>query len=71
MKLLEEIKKEAVLKAFIELNGNKTSTAKALGIGLRTLHRNLDTYGVRGGRGISISTQLKAAAFLLSGREEN
>ncbi len=42
---LEEIEKRIILKTLRKYNGNKTHTAKALGIGLRTLHRKLKEYG--------------------------
>ena len=42
---LEEIEKRVILKTLRKFNGNKTHTAKALGIGLRTLHRKLKEYG--------------------------
>ncbi len=42
---LEEIEKKVILKTLRMFNGNKTHTAKALKIGLRTLHRKLKEYG--------------------------
>ncbi len=42
---LEEVEKRIILKTLRKFNGNKTHTAKALGIGLRTLHRKLKEYG--------------------------
>ncbi|BBB32960.1 two-component system, NtrC family, response regulator [Thermotomaculum hydrothermale] len=45
---LEEIEKRVILKTLRKFKGNKTHTAKALGIGLRTLHRKLKEYGEEG-----------------------
>ncbi len=70
MKALKEIRKEAVLKAFIDLKGNKTHTAKALGIGLRTVQRNLVSYGIGISRKDSLTGQLEMAERLL-GKEGN
>ncbi len=42
---LEEVEKMIILKTLEKFNGNKTHTAKVLGIGLRTLHRKLKEYG--------------------------
>ena len=42
---LEEVEKMIILKTLEKFNGNKTHTAKVLGIGLRTLHRKLKDYG--------------------------
>ncbi len=45
--LLAEAEKTHVLGVYKELNRNKTQTAKLLGIGLNTLRRKLESYGVR------------------------
>ena len=42
---LDEVEKMIILKTLERFNGNKTHTAKVLGIGLRTLHRKLKEYG--------------------------
>lgn len=41
---LEEIEKQVILKAFRFYRGNKTSTASALGIAIRTLDNKLEKY---------------------------
>lgn len=43
---LEEIEKEAVLKTLDMAGGNKSETARRLGITRRTLHKKLKKYGV-------------------------
>lgn len=43
---LLEIEKNAILDALNKCSGNKADAARALGIGLRTLYRKLDQYGV-------------------------
>lgn len=43
---LEQIEKAHILKTLEELKGNKTQTAKALGIGTVTLYRKLKEYGL-------------------------
>lgn len=49
-KTLQDIKKRVILTRFIKYNGNRTHTAKSLGIGLRTLQRNLIKYNVPKGK---------------------
>lgn len=41
---MAEIEKAAIQKTLTETDGNKTEAAKILDIGLRTLHRKLETY---------------------------
>ncbi|MGC8762909.1 MAG: sigma-54-dependent transcriptional regulator [Acidobacteriota bacterium] len=41
---LEDLEREAILRTLRETGGNKTQTARLLGIGLRTLHRKLKMY---------------------------
>ena len=41
---LEEIEKQVILKAFRFYRGNKTTTANALGIAIRTLDNKLEKY---------------------------
>jgi DNA-binding NtrC family response regulator len=43
---LSEVEKKHILKAYRTLNKNKSQTARALGIGLNTLRRKLESYGV-------------------------
>ncbi|MFI5212242.1 MAG: sigma-54-dependent transcriptional regulator [Ignavibacteria bacterium] len=45
-KSLNEIEKGHILKILAENEGNKTQTAKALGIGTATLYRKLKEYGI-------------------------
>jgi len=42
---MDEIEKEAILRALEETGGNRTRAAEILGIGLRTLQRKLKEYG--------------------------
>jgi len=44
---LFEIEKKAILEALKETDGNKSEAARLLGIGLRTLYRKLEQYGVK------------------------
>lgn len=41
---LDELEKQAILRALEETHGNKTQAARVLGIGVRTLHRKLKEY---------------------------
>jgi DNA-binding NtrC family response regulator len=43
---MEEIEKEAIRKALEDTNGNRTRAAEILKIGLRTLHRKIQKYGL-------------------------
>lgn len=43
---LDEIEKAHILKTLSGLNGNKTKTAEILGIGITTLYRKLQLYGI-------------------------
>ncbi len=43
---LEEVEKAHILYVYSQLNRNKSQTAKALGIGLNTLRRKLESYNV-------------------------
>jgi DNA-binding NtrC family response regulator len=43
---LEEIEKNHILAVLEQANGNKTKTAELLGIGLTTLYRKLQSYGI-------------------------
>ena len=43
---LEEIEKATILKTLESLKGNKSETARRLGITRRTLHKKLKKYGV-------------------------
>ena len=42
---MAEVEKKHILTVYDQLNGNKSQTAKALGIGLNTLRRKLAAYG--------------------------
>ncbi len=43
---LAEVEKEHILALYQQLDQNKSQTAKALGIGLNTLRRKLEEYGL-------------------------
>lgn len=43
---MDEIEKEAIRKTLADTGGNKTQAAKILKVGLRTLHRKVQTYGL-------------------------
>jgi two-component system, NtrC family, response regulator len=43
---LEDIEKHHIISVLGKTNGNKTKTAEILGIGLTTLYRKLQTYGI-------------------------
>lgn len=45
---LEQIEKDVILKAFRFFRGNKTTTANALGIAIRTLDHKLEKYEAEG-----------------------
>lgn len=47
-KSFSEIEKKAIFDALNRAEGNKVQAAKILGIGLRTLYRKLEQYGVKG-----------------------
>lgn len=42
--LLSEVEKSVILKTLVALEGNRTHTARVLGIGLRTLQRKIKQY---------------------------
>lgn len=44
---LEDVERDAILKAFEFFRGNKTQTANSLGIAIRTLDSKLDKYGAK------------------------
>jgi DNA-binding NtrC family response regulator len=46
---LAQIEKTHILNAYRQLNGNKSQTARILGIGLNTLRRKLTSYGITNG----------------------
>ena len=48
---MDEIEREAILRALQETGGNRTRAAEILGIGLRTLQRKLRDYGHASGGG--------------------
>jgi len=43
---LDEVEKKHILKILESVDGNKTKTAEVLGIGLTTLYRKLQSYGI-------------------------
>lgn len=43
---LDEIEKSVIMSRLEEFKGNRTHTARSLGIGIRTLQRKLHAYGV-------------------------
>jgi DNA-binding NtrC family response regulator len=43
---LAQIEKTHILNAYRQLDGNKSQTARILGIGLNTLRRKLTLYGI-------------------------
>lgn len=45
--VLENVEREHILNVYKVCNGDKVAAAKALGIGLKTLYRKLDAYGVK------------------------
>ncbi len=45
-KTMDEIEHEAIVQALGKTDGNRTKAAKLLGIGLRTLYRKIDKYGI-------------------------
>jgi DNA-binding NtrC family response regulator len=44
---LKELEREAVARALEQVNGNRREAAQLLGIGVRTLYRKLDEYGLK------------------------
>jgi DNA-binding NtrC family response regulator len=46
VKLLAEVEKEHIMKVYKQSGANKSKTARQLGIGLNTLRRKLDSYGI-------------------------
>ena len=45
---LDELERRAIAATLRAEEGNKTRAAKALGIGIKTLYRKIDRYGIRG-----------------------
>ena len=45
-KMFQEIEKKAIMDVLNEMGGDKTKTAKKLGIGLRTLYRKIEKWGL-------------------------
>jgi two-component system, NtrC family, response regulator len=43
---LESVEKQHIIKVLTHTRGNKTETARLLGIGLTTLYRKLDEYKI-------------------------
>jgi two-component system response regulator AtoC len=44
--LLTDLEKDAIRRALVAADGVKKRAAKLLGIGVRTLYRKLDEYGI-------------------------
>ncbi|MDP8254826.1 MAG: helix-turn-helix domain-containing protein, partial [Candidatus Alcyoniella australis] len=44
---MAEVERSHIVQTYQRLNSNKSRTARALGIGLQTLHRKLKSYGVK------------------------
>ena len=44
---LRDVEKETILMRLEAFDGNRTHAAKSLGIGIRTLQRKLQSYGMR------------------------
>lgn len=47
MKTIYELERDHILSALEEFKGNKTRTAAALGISVRTIDNKLEQYGIR------------------------
>ncbi|MCZ7644862.1 MAG: hypothetical protein M5U26_06200 [Planctomycetota bacterium] len=45
---MEEVERRYILAVYEKARGNKTQAAKMLGIGLKTLYRKLEKYGLGG-----------------------
>ena len=43
---MEELEKEAIIRALKETGGNRAKAADMLGIGVRTLYRKLESYQI-------------------------
>jgi DNA-binding NtrC family response regulator len=44
---MEQVEREVIRRTLAANDGNRTQTAKVLGIGLRTLHRKINEYGLK------------------------
>jgi DNA-binding NtrC family response regulator len=42
---IKDMEKDLILKTLKEMDGNKTKTAKALGVSVRTIRNKLNEYG--------------------------
>lgn len=60
---LEEYEKEIILKELAFRNGNKTHTADALGIAIRTLHNKLIEYGVKDAKRLEHNAEIRSPLF--------
>jgi transcriptional regulator with PAS, ATPase and Fis domain len=58
---LEEVEKQVILKAFQFYNRNKTHTAKALDIAIRTLDSKLEKYALPAQAGIRVEPAEKVS----------
>jgi transcriptional regulator of acetoin/glycerol metabolism len=43
---LDEMERQAIMRALVQLDGDKSEAARRLGIGKSTLYRKLKRYGV-------------------------
>jgi two-component system response regulator HydG len=59
---LAQLEKQAILNALNQLNGDKLTTAKMLGIGKTTLYRKLKEYGITDRWAMSIAEELPEPA---------
>ena len=46
IKSLADSEREIIIKTLLHFNGNRTQTARALKIGIRTIQRKIKTYGL-------------------------
>jgi two-component system response regulator HydG len=59
---LAQLERQAILNALNQLNGDKLTTAKMLGIGKTTLYRKLKEYGITDRWAMSIAEELREPA---------
>ena len=59
---LAQLERQAILNALNQLNGDKLTTAKMLGIGKTTLYRKLKEYGITDRWAMSVVEELRQPA---------
>jgi hypothetical protein len=59
---LREMERDIILIRLDQLKGNRTHTARSLGIGIRTLQRKLRQYGVAPGTQVGKSSKTTTEA---------